>query len=153
MTETVHDNDRARILAFLTRSDAWFEPGLSQRVDLVSYADKLAGRAANVFVQARAPEGTKDIGHAAVYVDCSDGAGAFLSSFAIDPEWRGTNEASNLLSTVERFVRSQGCLHLRLEANEANGRALSFYEKLGYKPMSSRSRGDVLLEKQLGAQT
>lgn len=58
---------------------------------------------------------------------------ARLYSMAVAPKWRQQGIASNLLTRVEKQVRDDGKLYLRLEVALDNQPAIRLYEKFEYK--------------------
>ena len=57
----------------------------------------------------------------------------WLVSIAVDPDSRGRGVAKKMLNTFETLERSGGAKRIRLCAYKTNARALSFYEKNGFK--------------------
>ena len=125
----VVDNQSSRILAFLIRNAKEFVPPLEQRVDLISYAQKLATYAHNIF----AVKGQNDVGHAAVYTNDLKLNVAFLSSICIDSSCRGQGLARQLLLEVIKSCTIKGMVTLKLEVDTQNKAALDFYRQSGFE--------------------
>jgi ribosomal protein S18 acetylase RimI-like enzyme len=56
-----------------------------------------------------------------------------LRGMAVLPAWRGTGLARQLLSRAESKLHSRNCARITLDTTEPLLRAMSFYEKLGYR--------------------
>lgn len=61
------------------------------------------------------------------------GNDCYLSNIAVYPEYRSQGLGKKLLEAVEEEVRSIGKRRIVLKAETYNNRAISFYEKMGYK--------------------
>jgi ribosomal protein S18 acetylase RimI-like enzyme len=113
--------------AHLTRCDADFTPPLSARLDLGTYAAKLAERAARF----EAWDGGRLVGLVAAYV--TPGAPeAFISNVSVVSELRGHGVAATLVERCIDRARGVGAATLRLEVATADRAAGRFYEKLGF---------------------
>jgi ribosomal protein S18 acetylase RimI-like enzyme len=84
---------------------------------------------------------------------------ARLYSIAIAPEFRRRGLARSLLGAAEEQAMQRGGRAMRIEVREDNARAISLYQRSGYRPFD-RHRGyyddgcDALrFEKTLGAET
>src|SRR5947209_8442755 len=78
--------ERGRLETYLKLSDAWTTPALSQRVEISSFAEKILRNGVAVFAVG---EGHLDVGLAAWYCNDSEHACAYLTHFAVTPEYRG----------------------------------------------------------------
>jgi ribosomal protein S18 acetylase RimI-like enzyme len=54
-----------------------------------------------------------------------------IGNFYVDPDYRGTGLADDLVARVLRHGREDGAEELSLEVDADNDRALAYYEKLG----------------------
>jgi ribosomal protein S18 acetylase RimI-like enzyme len=63
-----------------------------------------------------------------------DAVEGHLRGMAVLPEWRGTGLAAALLAEAEAELRGCGCTFVSLDTTEPLTRAVSFYEKQGFRP-------------------
>lgn len=66
--------------------------------------------------------------------------GAYLGTFAVAPEERGTGLAAAIVEALVTRLSSEGVRRLELMLEADNPRALRFYEKLGFE-LEGRLRG------------
>ena len=62
---------------------------------------------------------------------------AHLALFAIRPSHRNRGLGSQLVSWLEKPALIAGVQHVRVEARADNQKALSFYRRLGFKPVKT----------------
>lgn len=62
---------------------------------------------------------------------------AVVSHVGAAPELHGTGAALALQSEVHRILRQEGAARMGLGTGAANGRAVHFYQKLGYRPLKA----------------
>jgi ribosomal protein S18 acetylase RimI-like enzyme len=55
-----------------------------------------------------------------------------LGNFYVDPEYRGTGVADDLVARALQHAREDGAVELALDVAVDNERALAYYEKLGF---------------------
>jgi len=55
-----------------------------------------------------------------------------LRGMAVLPEWRGTGLSAQLLSTMEAWLKEQGCHRITLGTTPPLQAAIRFYERAGY---------------------
>jgi GNAT superfamily N-acetyltransferase len=67
------------------------------------------------------------------------GTQGHLRGMAVLPEWKGTGLAARLLSTIENWLRTQGCTRVTLDTTCPLKAAISFYEKSGYRDSGNTS--------------
>lgn len=139
MMKVTLSNDAARILAFLQANDNCFVPPLSSKVNLETYAKKLAANAVNLFLLG---DTLDDIGHAAVYVN--SGATSFLSSFCLQPGAHGTGASVYLLKEVYRCCLNENSVLLELEVDALNSKAVRFYQKHGFRLFNKLSNSQLM---------
>lgn len=60
---------------------------------------------------------------------------AVISAVGADTDMRGTGAAVTLMQEVFRILRSEGATNAALGTTGPNGRAVSYYRKLGYVPL------------------
>ena len=58
---------------------------------------------------------------------------AYLGTFAVAPDERGTGLAASIIETVVSRLQSEGVRRVELMLEADNPRALRFYEKLGFE--------------------
>jgi ribosomal protein S18 acetylase RimI-like enzyme len=63
-----------------------------------------------------------------------------LGNFYVDPAYRGTGLADDLIARAIQHAREDGAVELSLEASVDNERALAYYEKLGFDVAKYRMR-------------
>jgi GNAT superfamily N-acetyltransferase len=63
----------------------------------------------------------------------ADGEAGHLRGMAVLPDWHGRGVAEQLLKVVERDLRRLGCSRLSLDTTPPLRRAVSFYEKSGFR--------------------
>ena len=139
----------AAAIADMSRSDIEYGLGWSWREPRVLHA--IGDRATNVAVMT---EADSIVGFGIMqYRDVT----AHLSLFAIRPSHRNRGLGRQLLAWLEKPALIAGVRQLRVEARADNEKALSFYRRLGFKPVKtvagyySGMVDAVQLEKQLAA--
>jgi ribosomal protein S18 acetylase RimI-like enzyme len=138
ITFIVNRSSSSEIAAHLLRTDAAFEPVLSSRVDIRTYAQKLYHRA----VRFEAWLGEELVGLVASYCNELDKGKAFVTSVSVLPECQGQGIAGRLLRQCIEHVRNLGFSQLQLEVNFCCLTAVALYQKHGFKTL--RSRGSTL---------
>lgn len=63
-----------------------------------------------------------------------------LGNFYVDPAYRGTGLADDLIARAIQHAREDGAVELSLDASVDNDRALAYYEKLGFDIAKYRMR-------------
>ncbi len=111
-----------RILHFLYEIDAIMVPKLSERVEMASYAGKLAQKAETLFIS----ENGNDIASCSVYCNTETG---FITSIAVNDKYARRHIGTDMLSSVKQHARKLGCKKILLEVHCQNIGALSFYKK------------------------
>jgi GNAT superfamily N-acetyltransferase len=119
------------IAIHLSNCDSDFVPSLSSRVDIRSYARKIAGNAECI----EAWENSELIGLVAAYCNTSDRCTAFITSVSVLPNWRGKGVAAQLLANCVSHMRELGFKRAELEVGTNNEAALALYIKLGFSIM------------------
>lgn len=127
-----NSSDENRIYSFLKKVDNQYHTPLSERVDLLSYAEKLALHAFNFFLT----ETYTDIAHAAIYYNELESS-VFLSNIAILEDYAGYGLGSSLLSEIELFSISKNAMTFSLEADANSAKLNKFYVKRGFKVIRS----------------
>lgn len=127
-----NSSDKNRVYSFLTKVDNQYHTSLSERVNLVSYAEKLALNAFNFFLM----EASVDIAHASIYHNKSKSV-VFLSNIAILEKYAGYGLGTLLLKKIEEFSIANNVKSISLEA-DANSKMLKdFYVGRGFELIKS----------------
>ena len=119
--------DCERIYYILSKMDKHLVPILSERVELRSYAKKLALYADWYFVKS----GTMDCGYCAIYMNRD--SCAYISSFGIFPEYQQRGMGTKLLQLVMEDVYALKVKKIELEVFEKNDIACKLYKKMGFE--------------------
>lgn len=88
----------------------------------------------------------RPIGLAALYRDSDIPSEGELLQMWIAPSHRGGGVAADLLDHLFRWAANHSFTSIRAEVTQGNLRALRFYKKYGFQPISSEAR-DLLLTK------
>lgn len=134
----VNRSSASEITAHLLRADAGFEPTLSSRVDIPSYAQKLHDRA----VRFEAWLGEQLVGLVASYCNKPDGGKAFVTSVSVWPEFQGQGIGGRLMRQCIEHVRCNEVSQIELEVDERSLSAIALYKKLGFDML--RGTGSAL---------
>ena len=118
----------AEIADHLFRCDADFVPPLSGRVEIGSYAHKIADKATRFEAWA---EGVL-VGLVAVYCNDSECHVAYITSVSVLQEWKGRGIASTLMEQCIRHAKGPGYERIELEVDSENAAAIKLYEKKGF---------------------
>ena len=141
MSETVdmamNQASEAQIAEHLRRCDADFIPPLTGRIELDSYARKLASKAERFEAWA----GDALVGMVAIYCNDIERHTAFISSVSVLRNWQGQRIASRLLDEAIKHAGAAGFERLELEVDRANANAIQLYEKTNFiaGPIHGRS--------------
>ena len=129
VTIGVNRASEARIAAHLRRCDAAFVPPLGERVDIGSYARKLASQAERFEAWAAGVL----VGLVAVY--CSDAGrrAAFITNVSVLQERQGQGIGSRLLARGIGHAKALGFERLALEVDCGHAGAIHLYEKAGFR--------------------
>lgn len=111
------------ILELLKDFDAEFVPRLSQRIDLLEYAKKLAQNA----VWFLAYDEGNIIGHCAAYMNRPEYA--YISSIAVKKKVRLRGIGDCIWECVEREAVNRGMQSILLEVRRTNITGIRFYQK------------------------
>tara|TARA_Y100001980_G_C14469910_1_gene250280 strand:+ start:178 stop:648 length:471 start_codon:yes stop_codon:yes gene_type:complete len=131
-----------RVFRYLRRVDGGFPIKLSLRIDLQEYAEKLASKAFNLFVNLDGD----DIAHAAFYYD-EKSSYIFITSIAVIDEYTGRGLGKKLLNEIEKFALSESIGLLELEADCNSKSLLDFYTKNAFE--LNHRKNSCLLRKYL----
>lgn len=118
----------AEIADLLLRCDNDFVPPLSGRVEIGSYAQKIAYKTARF-------EAWVDgalVGLVAAYCNDSECRTAYITSVSVLQDWQGRGTASQLMQQCIANVTMLGFEHIELEVDSENVGAVRLYEKMSF---------------------
>jgi ribosomal protein S18 acetylase RimI-like enzyme len=125
--------DAGSILDCLRSAFAAYELSYSAEAyaDTVMTLDTLARRLEAMLVLVATSESGEIVGT----VGCSlvSAEEGHLRGMAVRPEWQGRGVAGRLLDHVETELRERKCSRISLDTTESLQRAISFYEKRGFR--------------------
>lgn len=113
---------RKRISDFLKEMDDTICPVLSKRVDIDSYASKLAKKADTIFIV----DHMQDIASCSVYCNMDV---AFISSIVVMKKYEHQQIGTMMIKNVLAHVKEKGCSVVELEVKCNNINAFNFYIK------------------------
>lgn len=119
----------AQIALHMAACDHAFLPPLSSRVDLRTYASKMAARAQRI----EAWSGGELIGLVAAYCDDSARQRAFITNVSVLPAHHGRGIGNSLVTRCLSYLRSVRFARVELEVNQQNMAALALYAKHGFE--------------------
>ena len=128
------------IAAHLRACDGAFVPPLSPRVNIETYAQKLADRSERF-------EAWSDgvlVGLLAVYCNDIDGRVAYITSVSVLPVWQGHGIASRLIARCVENAAALGHTAIELEVGTCNQAAAHLYEKHGFLPVLASAQTTTL---------
>lgn len=112
----------------LKACDRAFMPPLSERLDIVEYAVRLATNA----IRFEAWSSNELTGLIAVYCNAADGRKAFITSVSVLSQQQGKGIAADLLDRCIVYVQKLGFHRIELEVNSGNRAAIALYERFGF---------------------
>ena len=124
-----------QIVDYLREADEHFIPSLSDQVDIEVYATKICDHAQTI----EAWQENRLIGLLAVYLNNAKYSSAFITSISILKSFHGVGIAKKLMHDCIDLATHSNFEEVSLEVNLENGRAISFYLKIGF---SERHRND-----------
>ncbi|MCB1733791.1 MAG: GNAT family N-acetyltransferase [Gammaproteobacteria bacterium] len=131
--------DARQIYNHLILCDQSFVPPLSDRVDLLAYAEKLADQS----VCYEAWSGADLIGLIAAYENGSNDV-VFITNVSVLPDWQRVGVAAALMDDVLAHADSANISEIRLEVGIRNSRAETFYLKHGFEVMESSQHMNIM---------
>jgi len=118
----------AEITNHFLHCDADFVPPLSGRVEISSYAHKIAGKATRFEAWADG----ELVGLVAVYCNDSERRAAYTTSVSVLRGWQDRGIASQLMERCVGHVKGLGFERIELEVDSENVGAVRLYEKTGF---------------------
>jgi ribosomal protein S18 acetylase RimI-like enzyme len=117
-----------QIAEHLSHCDAYFVPRLSDRVEIVEYAEKIANKA----MRFEAWAGGSLVGLVAAYCNDRKTCISYVSSVSVLREWSGKGIAVRLMEHCIEYARTIGFWQISLKVGGDNVPAIGLYEKLGF---------------------
>lgn len=133
-TFTVDHATEAEIATHLFACDSSFEPPLSQRVDLLCYAEKLRRSALTLEIWHE----RKLVALLAVYLPDGLQLAAFASNVSVLPAYQARRLGSQLVDVCLTHLSERGIRTLQLEVAQQNVNALHLYSKFGARIVEAR---------------
>ncbi len=130
----------AQIAGFLAICDAEFASALSVRVDISSYARKLATQAQCFEAWA----GGELVGLVATYCNATDRHAAYITSVSVIPARFGQGIGAQLVARCIAHVRTLGFKVIELEVDKGSRAAIALYEKFGFKTFKIRELSMIM---------
>lgn len=118
----------AEIAAHLACCDADFQPPLSRRVEISSYAQKIASKA----VRFEAWSDATLVGLVAAYCNDQEKHIAYITNVSVLRAWAGSGVASCLMAECVEYAKASGIRKISLEVASGNTRAIRLYGKFGF---------------------
>lgn len=112
----------------LRECDADFVPPLSGRVDIASYAHRIATRATRF----EAWHEDSLVGLVAAYCNDRDSRIAYVTSVSVLRGWMGRGIASQMLTRCLEHAKAAEMTVVRLEVAQANAPAIRLYQDQGF---------------------
>ncbi|MDY5331081.1 MAG: N-acetyltransferase [Anaerovibrio sp.] len=120
------DNAKTRIISFFQEMDKEFIPSLSSRVDIPSYAAKLAELADTIFITNNIGQ---DIASCSIYCNQRD---AYISSIAVKKSYQGKGIGHMIMDEVKAHIKNR-CGAIVLHVHISNRNAIYYYKKNDFK--------------------
>ena len=120
----------------LQRTDGAFVPPLRGRVDIATYAEKIAARAERLEFWADG----RLVALVAAYVDKSGPGRLFVTNVSVLPEFQRQGLANALLDECIGLALARGLRRVSLEVDQTNAAALALYEDRGFRVVGSNGR-------------
>lgn len=124
-------SSQARIKRQLEELDCFFVPSLSGRVDIDSYALKLAEKARIIYAR----NGSVDCGHCAYYINESEEF-AYITSIGVNPNYHNRGIGRRMIERMHLECHEMGVDCIRLKVHCGNIKAIAFYKNVGFEGAS-----------------
>jgi ribosomal-protein-alanine N-acetyltransferase len=125
---TLNKASAVEIAAHLSSCDADFVPTLSSRVEICSYAEKIARNA----IRIEAWAGSLLVGLVAAYCNDHKELTAYISSVSVLKTWGRKGIAAKLLMQCIDLAKANGMQQISLEVASENTAAIKLYERSGF---------------------
>lgn len=121
-------SSEVHIIEHLLQCNADFVPPLSSRVDINSYAKKIANRA----MRFEAWSGDTLVGLVAAYCNDRETRIAYITSVSVLKAWAGKGIATRLINQCFEHANALDMQLIRLEVASSNTSAIRLYKKNGF---------------------
>lgn len=120
-------SDSSRLINILKKLDDALMPGLSKRVNIKEYADKLAINADLLYLCCNG----NDIGNCAIYTNKHDMA--YISSYGICEKYQHKGYGTILWLNVKHILLLKKIKNISFKIYFDNIKAINFFKKKGFK--------------------
>jgi ribosomal protein S18 acetylase RimI-like enzyme len=127
---------------FFANCDNQFSPLLSSRVRLVKYSEKLVLN--SIIIHAK--ENNKIIGLIAFYANESSLDYAYISLICVLKGYEGKGIGKRLIDECILHINKKGFKSIKLEVNNDNQNAISFYTKIGFHIKKQNQQSYIMLK-------
>lgn len=139
--KVVEVNEFERLFSILNDFNFIFKPELTERIlSLEVYSQKILS---NGYAYA-VVDGENTVGFITFYINDEE---IFIALIAVEEKYRGNNIGSKLLEYIEEICRTNRISNIRLEVDDDNSTALSFYFKNGFKKLKRSTEYSTFLIK------
>ncbi len=125
------------VYTHLIDCDNTFIPPLSQRVDLITYAEKLVTRASNFEMWNMQKH---LIGLISSYMNNGGLKTVFITNVSVCPQYIGRGIAKKLLNECINEVKLRGYSKIQLEVNKQSIPAINLYYKFGFRVIETEGK-------------
>ena len=125
----LNEASELEIVKHLLLCDDNFLPYLSDRVNIIDYAQKIVSKA----VRFEAWSEGELVGLVAVYCNDNENSIAYITSVSVLREWMGKGIAGLLIKRCIEYVETSGMKQVSLEVGSNNNHAINLYKKNGFE--------------------
>lgn len=115
------------VVEILTQYDSYFIPKISERNNLIEYAEKLASNATFII----AKKFNIIVGFAAFYFNPAPKS-SYLTLIAVNKDFQGMEIGKSLINELILFCRTNNSAGILLEMRANDSKLINFYTKLGF---------------------
>lgn len=124
----LNEASELEIVKHLLLCDDNFLPHLSDRVNIIDFAQKIVSKA----VRFEAWSEGELVGFVAVYCNDNENSIAYITSVSVLKEWMGKGIAGLLIKQCIEYVEMSGMKQISLEVSSDNFSAIKLYKKNGF---------------------
>jgi ribosomal protein S18 acetylase RimI-like enzyme len=117
-----------------------FIPPLNDRVNIEEYSKKIAANA----ITFEAWDENKLVGLIAAYFNDSKNQTSYITSVSVLKEYMGLGIASILLTECIEYAKQKKYQEIKLEVNNSNNPAISFYKKFNFMHVSNKDDSIIM---------
>lgn len=139
-TNTASEED---ILTHLNHCNNQFEPALSTRVSLETYAKKMADYA--ILFEAWVDE--KLIGMVAMYLN--EMKQGYITNVSVYIEYGGKGIANQIFVNLMRYTKANNISEIKLEVSAINIAAINLYKNFGFEKIDEKNNQIIMLKKEM----